>query len=133
MSFSYQEHWLVSGRVRLAIFEGNLALSDMLAADERVLSALEAADRPLYLILDMRQLKSFPSLNDSLKMRHIFHKNVGWYLTIGATGNPVARIFLSILMGLARIKYKDVRSLDEAWRFLHSIDAELPPTTPQVS
>jgi hypothetical protein len=123
MPFSYQEHWLVPNRVRLAIFEGNMALKDMLEADERVLTALEASERPLFLILDIRALKSFPTLNDCLKMRHIFHKNVGWYLTIGATSNSVARIF----------RYKDVRTMDEAWRFLYSIDATLPPTTPTVS
>jgi hypothetical protein len=126
MLLSYDEHWLVENRVRLAVFTGSLSREDMMAADNRVLSALEASDHKIHLVLDVRHLQSSPSLNDCLRMRHIFHTNVGWYLTIGATKNAVARMFVSMLMALARVKYKDTRSLEEAYLFLRTVDPTLP-------
>jgi len=73
----------------------------------------------------MRDLRSFPRLNEILNLRYLRHARMGWLLTIGAAHNPLTRFFLNAVGRITHVHYKDFDQLEDVASFLEEYDSSL--------
>lgn len=123
---------LVPGQVYLMIgLEDRLvnnALEMTRGYDVQCAALLEASDAPLvHFITDMRAVKSFPPMSSISGMHFLRHQRMGYYITLGALDNPMLRFIATMVGGIARLRYSDVTTFQDAYNLLLSKDPALPP------
>lgn len=96
--------------------------------DQVCTAILESSTASLvHFITDMRAVKSFPPISSISAMHFMRHPRMGYYITLGAMENPVLRFIAKTVGGIARLRYSDVTTLNDAYSLLLSKDPTLPP------
>jgi hypothetical protein len=118
--------WVVDNRVRFISAVGQIDLEMAKAQDAEALRIYDAAPQPIHMIIDVRYTKAVPAISECLKLASLWHKNLDMVVTVGAMSQPSLRLLFTALVRLARLKYQDVATLDEAQQFLITCDPSLP-------
>lgn len=123
---------LVSGQVYLMISLEDSLVTDSLSMtrsyDQICSAILESSNASLvHFITDMRAVKNFPPISSISAMHFLRHQRMGYYITLGAMDNPVLRFIATTVGSIARLRYKDVATLNDAYSLLLSKDPTLPP------
>ena len=113
-----QNRWLIEQHVPLTTIKGNLTAEMVYVDDRETIALMNTLTSPLYRIVDMRQIRSFPSLNAILSLQYLRHQNMGCLLTVGAARSPILRFFLNAVGGATRVQCKDFQDVNEAIAFL---------------
>lgn len=134
MNDSIHMTWLIENRVRLLRLHGRLEPEALLAYDRDTCALMDTIPYPFFhVIIDVRTLETFPSLNVSMSIQSVRHERMGWMITVGVTHNPLMRFFVSALAGATRIRYKDFPTIEAAVAFLQAHDQALPPISYDAS
>jgi hypothetical protein len=123
-------HWLIEGHLRLAVIKGNLTAATLTAYDQETLRMMDMLSSPMHVIVDARDLLSYPSLSDCLNVQHLRHRQMGCVLTIGVNHNRIMRFVLNAIGQATRVRCQDFDTLDAALFFLEQNDLLL--NTPLV-
>lgn len=118
MNDALYHHWLVEGRIRLVTLKHNLSAATLLAYDWETITLMDRMSTPLHVIVDTRELQSFPSLSDCLHVEHIRHPRMGYMLTIGVNRNRMMRFFLNSIGRATRVHFQDFETPEGAIFYL---------------
>jgi hypothetical protein len=95
--------------------------------DQVCTALLESSNASLvHMITDLRAVKSFPPISSISGMHFLRHPRMGHYITLGALDNAVLRFIATIVGGITRLRYGDVKTLEDAYSLLLSKDPSLP-------
>jgi hypothetical protein len=119
-------NWLIVNRIIYSHFEGEISHDDVVQFDQAMLTMLENAEQLVHSIGDLRQITKSAPLKDTLSMKSMRHPNAGWGITIGAFENPLIRMLAAMTMAIAKARYREVSSLEEALSVLKQKDPTLP-------
>lgn len=120
--------WLVHGRVLVAEFTGDVSGSHVRTVNLDMQAMIgEAGIAPVHVIVDMTRVERLPTnLRDVMgSMRVDYPEKSGW--TVVVSGSSVARFVAAITAQFLRQRVRSVPTLDDAYRFLWTADATLPP------
>lgn len=119
---TYTIDWLVPGRVLEAVIVEEVSEQALLDSDHVINEMLDTASQPVHFLIDVRQMKTHPSAQTTFKLTYYKHRNMGHFLIIGFSMNPMLR-FLNTLVGRAvGFKVKDFKTRDEAIAYLTTIE-----------
>ena len=113
-----KSEWLVENRVRLVTVKNDLKASAVHLNDREMVSLMDKLSAPMHLIVDMRELRSFPRLDEILNLQYLRHEYMGWLLTVGASRSRILRFFLNAVGRTTRVRFHDFDDLDEVIAFL---------------
>jgi hypothetical protein len=122
---SYTFEWLVQDRVLKVLLPFAFDDGEAQKFDTDVLVYLDQASQPIHLVLDVRQVKTHPSMKTFFGWKHLKHPNLGYTMMIGMASNPVVRFMAGIVVKAVGVHLKDVESDDEALAHLAIIDSRL--------
>jgi hypothetical protein len=121
----FEASWLIEKRVALVSFSGVVTVEDAAAATQASIRLISEGTAPVHMINDTTDVEKFPPL---LELREVgareSHPNTGW--TVMVVTHPVLRFIVSILLQLARTKYRLAGTRQEAIDFIVSRDSTLP-------
>jgi hypothetical protein len=117
-----QRQWLVENHVQLVTIKGDLTAEIVYIDDRETITMMDTLSSPMHRIVDMRQIRSFPSLNAILSLQYLRHQNMGRLLTVGAARSPILRFFLNAVGGATRVQCKDFADVNEAIAFLEQLE-----------
>jgi hypothetical protein len=89
---------------------------------------LAASTAQIHLLMDLREMTSFPSNIPQVKSaadQFLKHPNLGWTVMIGKN-NPLAEFFSSVIFQMVRLKFRIVHSMEDAMDILRRVDQTLP-------
>src|SRR5688572_12816191 len=125
--------WLLEGRIIYSVMEGEITLADIQRYDDTLIEMMLSATGITHNIVDIRGITRQANLKDIMRIKAIHHPNSkGWGITIGAMDNGLARMLTSIIMSLAKARYRDMKNMEEALKFLQDKDISLPDLKPLV-
>lgn len=120
--------WLVTGRVLVAEFSGEVTGSEARAVNAGMQAMIgEEGIAPVHVIVDMTRVERLPAnLRDVMSgMRVDYPEKSGW--TVVVSGSAIARFVAAITAQVLRQKVRSVSDVEDAYRFLWTADKTLPP------
>ncbi len=123
-----ETRWMIEKRICYQRIFGEVALKEVTQAVEA--AALYAADGrpPVYFIVDVTELQSYPPLASVLRvMPHTSPPNVNCSVLV--VHHPLLRFMGTLLTQLSGMRYHTVVTVHEALQFLYRRDSTLPTNT----
>ncbi len=122
----YQIGWLVENRVILMTFTDKLITEDVFAIDKEVIRLFESSpESKVYTLADLTRNTSLPPLANLMnKLQSPKHPKYAFAITYGYS-NSLVRTILLVLVSIFRMKYRNLRTREEALRFLRTIEPTL--------
>lgn len=125
--------WFIKGRVILLRFEGDVTLKDVQRINREVMIYFHRADSAfVHMILDTTRVGSrYPRNIRKIAELSTAHRHpaMGWLISFG--GNPTVLSLIEHLVAqLLGLRYRRVRTMEEALFFLKQVDrtlVEIPP------
>jgi hypothetical protein len=132
---SFEIKWLVKQRVIWGNTGANFQVEELFQLNELMLEYLAEATpgRLIHFIGDMRQVTVTPSLRDQRQLTFPTHPQFGWTVMYGLNTNPVAKMVMSIVTQLFRVRFREVADFEAALDFLQYVDITLPDLAPYRS
>lgn len=124
---SIETRWYVEHRLSYTRLWGEVSEQDLKTMDAWLIACMD--DSPALLvhhIIDTSDVTKPTSARQALQLKAPRHPRMGWSITIGANRNPIVRFLTALVISAARIRYRDVSTLDEALALLHTLDPTLP-------
>ena len=121
-AMTHNVEWLVPGRVIEARIFEEASDEVLLALDPELNAMLDTASQPVHILMDVRNMKVYPSAQTTIKLKYYKHPQLGRLLMIGLAANPILR-FLSALVGRGMgIQIKDFPSREAAQAYLTMVE-----------
>jgi hypothetical protein len=120
--------WLIEGRVIETALSGTLTIEELQEYCTLLSQHLDTGVAPLiHVICDATQLEKFPLsldvMNNTFKdtMRH---PRIGWSIVI--TSNRAISFFSSMIIQIAKARFRIFKTREEGLKFLSEMDSTLP-------
>src|SRR4051794_30990361 len=92
----YKESWWIENHIRCTVFSGEVTSEDMFVIDKGLMEILDASPHPIHFVMDDRELKNLPPLQDGLKLKHLRHPRIGWVVVLLDGSHYALRFFLTV-------------------------------------
>ena len=117
--------WAQDKRIILNRLIGTLDLEDGFKASEATNDYINQGIAPVHLVVDMSELKGFPTNITKVNQMNQYLKNParGWVVVIG--GNTLSSFLVNVLSQVVKFPVAQRPSLNEALEFLRKNDATL--------
>lgn len=123
--------WFLEPKVSFTRLSGVVTEGDLKAMDDWLISCMEVSPELLvHHIIDCSDISKPTSVRQAMQLKSPKHARIGHAITINATPNPMVRFLTALVVSAARIRYRDVRSMDEALAALQSLVPNLPDLQP---
>ena len=119
---TYQISWLVPERVIELVVPEVFSGGVERAVDADMNALLATTTNTVHILCDLRGIKQFPSATESMNTTYYRRANMGTFLTIGMTSNPVMRFLSSLVARGFGVRFKDFNSREEALAYLASVE-----------
>lgn len=117
--------WYQEKRIILNRLIGSLDLETGTKASEATSQFLNEGIAPVHLIVDMTELKSFPTNITKVNTMNQYLKNpaLGWVIVVG--GNTLSQFLVNVLSQVIRFRVAQRPTLQQAVDFLRAQDQSL--------
>lgn len=123
---SAKAFWLVEGRVIYTALNGRLSIEEFEKVDNHIVDLIKGASgAQVHVIVDATELEAIPPIHDLGKLRHMKNFRYGWMLTIGSSRKPAIHTTFVLLAQMFKVRHMELRTLDEALRYLYSVEPSL--------
>ncbi len=114
----HTNEWLEVGRIAKTVFHGVMTIDELKVDSEEALVFLAEGQAPVHFIIDLTNLKQFPTNLLQIKDTLVYtsHPSVGWQAFYGAPA--LASSLIGIFGQLARAKMRTFRSYEQSVRFI---------------
>lgn len=123
---AYELNWMVENRVIYERLSGNITLDEIREVGKLVSEHVAVGTPLVHLVADLTEVGKFPmnlrEINNMFENPH--RERFGWM--IGITNNQLVRFFGTMIPQLQGARMRMFTSVDEALRFLQSVDETLP-------
>ncbi|NJL93610.1 MAG: hypothetical protein HC915_07715 [Anaerolineae bacterium] len=124
-----QFSWIVDQRILyVRSFAEDMSLEEFRAGNEEAARYIAGGQAPVHMLLHTNALRlpiSLGALQSALEAAR--SPQLGWTLQFGSPYGPVSELVSNALGHAFRLKYRNVKSLDEAFAILARQDHTLPP------
>jgi hypothetical protein len=122
----YLLKWFIPNRVVYVRLWGASSIEEASQLNAKMLEFIAAGTPLVHFIVDDTELKVVPnSLGEMQRaMRALKNPSMGWVLTVGEV-NAVMRFFGQMAAQLFRFRFRRLRTMEEALRFLRDVDQTL--------
>jgi hypothetical protein len=129
----HQVSWAQEKRIILVNLIGSLDLEAGFQASNETNDFINQGTAPVHLIVDMSELKSFPTNITKVNQMNQYLKNParGWVVVIG--GNTLSNFLVNVLSQVVKFPVTQRPALNDALDFLRKNDATLVETAPAVA
>ncbi len=122
----YRVSWLIEGRVILAELTGNLTREELKPYDQMICQYLDSASAPqVHYLVDASRVQNLPGPTALKDFTFLYHPRMGWTAAVGIQ-SPLVRWVGNALSKLFNVRARELTSVDEALKFLQSVDTTLP-------
>jgi hypothetical protein len=122
-----ETRWYLEDRVAYARLSGVVTDADLQAMDAWMIQCMETSPAMLvHHIIDAKDITQPTSARQAMQLKAPRHAKMGWGITIGINLNPMLRFLTALIVSVARIRYRDVNTFDEALAQLQTFDPNLP-------
>jgi hypothetical protein len=124
----HQISWAQDKRIILLNLIGSLDLEDGFKASNDTNDYINQGTAPVHLVVDMSELKSFPTNITKVNQMNQYLKNParGWVVVIG--GNSLSNFLVNVLSQVVKFPVTQRPALNDALDFLRKNDATLGET-----
>jgi hypothetical protein len=118
--------WCVENRVIYERVSGDVDFEATASAANHVSTLLNAGIAPVHLVIEMSELKSFPTNVSKIHTVTQFMRSpaLGWVVVIGSSS--LATFFINVIRQIIKFPVVHQPSLDQGLAFLREQDASLP-------
>ena len=117
-----QVNRLFEGQLFHVLFPAIVEAHVLREYDDLMVEQLDTALGKIHFIADLSNLKSLPNLSVLVGLRHPYHHNIGYGLTIGLTNNLVGRFLVSKGAEIMGVHHRDFSTFNEAQDYLHQME-----------
>jgi hypothetical protein len=123
----YQISWLLQDRVIYARLEGVQTIEEIRQANSELKTFLVVGKPPIHLLLDSRKLEGVPLNLAELRQstKNVRNPGVGWVIHLNNVQSPLLDFLADILAKFLEVRYRRVRTVEEAVAFLKQQDPSL--------
>jgi hypothetical protein len=126
-----ETRWFLENRVSFTRLFGVVQDADLKAMDAWLNACMNnSPERLVHHIIDARDITKPTSVRQAMQLTAPRHPRIGWAITIGATRNPMVRFLTALVVSAARLRYRDVTTLEEALAQFKILDPSLPDLEP---
>jgi hypothetical protein len=90
--------------------------------DAEILQYLDAASKPVHVVIDVRHVVTHPSPRAFLRLRYLKHPQMGHVITVGMTRIPMLRFITSRLARVLNVHLTDLSNMEEVQDHLKTLD-----------
>jgi hypothetical protein len=106
--------WVIPHRVLKVSLPFKFEDSVSVLIDNAILEYLDAASAPLYLIVDLREVKVHPSISTIMGWKHLRHRNLKHVILIGITTNPIIRFISNMMTRITGLRITNASTFEDA-------------------
>lgn len=122
---SYTSSWYLDKRIVYTRVQGDLTPEEALTIGEKHAEFLREGDRPIYIVVDVAEMKKFPTNILQIKQASAYLSDpaLGWVILVG--GSTLTTSFANIITQLTGSHFRGFRTLKAALQFLEAEDPTL--------
>lgn len=124
---AYQIAWYIPDKVIYAHLTDEVSLEELNAYIDQIRQMMQAHPRFVHLISDARGLEKYPTSLATLQgmvSNLLGLEQIGWVVTLGID-DPLLNFISTTLAKIAQVRYKSVKSIEEAKQFLKTSDTTI--------
>jgi hypothetical protein len=129
----FEIKWQIENRVIFERVSGDIDFDATASAANQVSRLLDAGTAPVHLVIEMSELKSFPTNVSKIHTVTQFMRSpaLGWVVVIGS--GQLATFFINVIRQIIKFPVVHQQSLDQSLAFLREQDKSLPTTEVQIA
>ena len=129
----FEIRWCVENRVIYERVTGDVDFESTASAADQVSGLLNAGVAPVHMVIEMTDLKSFPTNVSKIHTVTQFMRSpaLGWVVVIGS--NPLATFFINVIRQIIKFPVVHQPSFDQALAHLREQDPTLPGTEVKIA
>ena len=119
--------WLITDRVLLLEFKGNIAMEDIRDINARAKEVLETTESSVYIIHDMLGIEKIPMnwTEMSRATKQLRNPKIAHVVNIRAESNVFITTLMSLFQRIFKLPSQSVTSMEDAVAFLIQLDPSL--------
>ena len=111
---TYTFEWMVPNRVLKAVIPSLFDDARAKEYDKDVLSYLNKAEKPLYVIVDLRQVRVHPAITTILGWQHLRHPMMKEVILVGLSTSPLVRFIANTVTKVIGLRLRGALDIEEA-------------------
>jgi hypothetical protein len=123
--------WEIERRLIYVDFAGDVTVEEVAQASDTVTQYIWDGQAPVHVVANLIRVERYPrefrKLADAIP--HQKEPNLGKTVLVG-THDPLLQLIISVIRQVVRIDLRMVKSMEEAFAYLHEADPTLPEDQP---